>query len=132
MLIPVFYTPQMNAFAQSFSPSARKPAEVISAWKHMKLPIDVHEFEPATSEMLKRVHHPDYVDGILSCLLKNGFGNRFPEMVASLPALGVHPLRNPPAPAGQRLVRAMPPRSYDYQFQRDHQGWQLAAGWQMC
>ncbi len=85
MLIPVFYMPQMNAFLQSFSPSARKPAEIISAWKQMKLPIDVREFEPATLEMLKRVHHPDYVDGILSCHLKNGFGNRSPEVAASLP-----------------------------------------------
>lgn len=85
MLIPVFYMPQMNALVQSFAPSARKPAEVISCWKNIKLPIDAREFEPVTLEMLKRVHHSEYVDGILSCRLKNGFGNRSSEVAASLP-----------------------------------------------
>jgi len=33
---------------------------------------------------------------------------------------------------GQRLVRPLPSRNDDYQFQWLHQGWRLTAGWQVC
>ena len=85
MLIPTFYMPQMSAEIQSFSHSARKPAEVINSWIQTNAPIELREFEPVTTDMLKRVHDPEYVDGILSCRLKNGFGNRSVDVAESLP-----------------------------------------------
>lgn len=82
--IPVFYMAKMVANFSSFSPSAGKPEQVVGNWQQSGLPIEVIEFEPVSSELLKLVHRPDYVDKILSCQLKNGFGNKLPEVAESL------------------------------------------------
>ena len=39
--IPVFYSPEMAAHFDSFSPSAGKPASVVKAWLALGLPIEL-------------------------------------------------------------------------------------------
>jgi acetoin utilization deacetylase AcuC-like enzyme len=74
----------MVAHFSSSSPSAAKPEKVIDAWLKLELPIAVIEPEPVTVDQLKQAHNPDYVDQILACEIKNGFGNKLPEVAASL------------------------------------------------
>lgn len=83
--LPVFYTPRMVAAFESFSPSAGKPAQVIASWVSRGFPIRIMEPTPATTEELKWAHSPGYVDGVLACTLKNGFGNTLREVAATLP-----------------------------------------------
>lgn len=83
-LLPVFYTPKMVANFSNFSPSAGKPARVVGSWQRLGLPIEIIEPEPVTSDELKSVHYPDYVDKVLACQVKNGFGNRLPEVADTL------------------------------------------------
>lgn len=83
--IPVFYTPQLVADSESFSPSASKPGKVVSSWCRIGIPIDVREPKPASTEDLYLAHGKSYVDKVLSCNADNGFGNRSAEIAASLP-----------------------------------------------
>lgn len=83
--IPVFYSQDMVADSQSVSPSAAKPAKVVESWKARGFPITIIEPIPAREHQLKRVHDPDYVDGVLARTRENGFGNRSPAVAASLP-----------------------------------------------
>ncbi|MBN8540763.1 MAG: histone deacetylase [Deltaproteobacteria bacterium] len=85
-MIPVFFDVRQSVTTnKSTSPSAQKPAEVVAHWQLMKHPITVMPFSPMTSEDLKLVHAPAYVDGILNCELPNGFGNTNAEVATSLP-----------------------------------------------
>ncbi|MEZ5461411.1 hypothetical protein [Dokdonella sp.] len=81
----VIYSERIVADAQSFSPSARKPREVLASWRRRFPPLDVLEPEPVTIDELSLVHDPDYVRGVLSLKRANGFGNHLPEVAASLP-----------------------------------------------
>jgi len=83
--VPVFFVPEMAADAASFSPSPRKPAEVVRDWQRHELPIEVRTFAPATREDLYRAHHTAYVDGVLDLHLDNGFGNKSAQVARSLP-----------------------------------------------
>ena len=81
----VVYCEQMVANAQSFSPSARKPREVMASW-HGRFPVlSVVEPQPVSIDQLCLAHDPDYVRGVLSLRLANGFGNHLPEVAKSLP-----------------------------------------------
>lgn len=82
--VPVFYTPKMVANFSNFSPSAGKPARVVGSWERLGLPIELIEPAPVTADQLKLVHRPDYVDKVLACQVKNGFGNRLPEVADTL------------------------------------------------
>lgn len=82
--IPVFYTPKMVANFSSFSPSAGKPARVVGAWQRLGLPIEIIDFEGVSAKQLMLAHSPDYVYGVLSCVMNNGFKNKLPEVAASL------------------------------------------------
>ena len=84
--IPVFYRPEMVALdASRTSPSAGKPAEVVADWQRLGLPVEVRGFEPLTEALLALAHDPAYVHGVLSGSANNGFGNRKPQVTASLP-----------------------------------------------
>ena len=85
MPIDVFYTERMVANAQSFSPSAGKPRDVIASWRQRFPQLAFHEPHPATFEELCLAHDPDYVRGVLNCSVSNGFGTRLPEVAATLP-----------------------------------------------
>ena len=83
--IPVFYSGKMDANISSFSPSAGKPARVIGSWQRFGLPIDIIDPTPVSANDFKLVHRPDFVNQVLACESRNGFGNRLPEVAASLP-----------------------------------------------
>lgn len=83
--IPVFFSDSMVAHPASFSPSARKPAEVLASWLRSALPIRVVAPSPATFDQLALAHDPAYVDGVLSCRRPNGFGDTSAQVAASLP-----------------------------------------------
>ena len=83
-LLPVFYTPKMVAEFISSSPSAGKPARVVEAWQLLGLPIEIVEPNPVTANDFKLAHSDDYVDKILACEIKNGFGNKLTEVADSL------------------------------------------------
>lgn len=85
-MIKVFYNPLQNAAKnESFSPSATKPKLVAEAFSKLPGVILEDNFKPVTEEMLCQVHDPKYVKGVLGGSLPNGFGNRLPEVAASLP-----------------------------------------------
>ena len=81
----VVYCEQMVVDAQSFSPSARKPREVMTSWRRRFPVLTVIEPQPVSVEQLCLAHDPDYVRGVLSLRLANGFGNHLPEVARSLP-----------------------------------------------
>ena len=83
--ISVFYSPEMVAHFDSFSPSAGKPASVVKAWLALGLPIELIAPVPVTTTQLKLAHSADYVDKILACEIKNGFGNKLPDVAKTLP-----------------------------------------------
>ena len=87
-MIPVFYRPEQSCDeAVRLSPSAGKPALVISDWlstPSISAAIEVKSFEPATTETLYAAHSKVYVDGVLSCQRANGFGTKSPNIAASL------------------------------------------------
>jgi acetoin utilization deacetylase AcuC-like enzyme len=83
--IPVFYSPQMAADNDSFSPSAAKPRPAVESWLKLGVPVEVVAPEPATVEDLVRAHLPSFVDGVLSCRIENGFLNRSEAVAKSLP-----------------------------------------------
>lgn len=84
--IPVFYRPEMVALeASTFSPSAGKPAHVVADWQERDMPIQVLDFEPLTADTLCLAHDRTYVHSVLDGAAVNGFGNRKPQVAASLP-----------------------------------------------
>ena len=87
-MISVFYRPEQAVLNNdSFSPSAGKPRQVMSDWQSKEdiAPFfQIEEFDPLYADDIKLAHCPNYVDGVLSCRLENGFGNRNPEVAKSL------------------------------------------------
>jgi acetoin utilization deacetylase AcuC-like enzyme len=81
----IFYSPKMVANPTSYSPSAAKPALVVKSWQLERLPIELIEPTPATVDELARAHDRSYVEAILDGRAANGFGERSPEVAASLP-----------------------------------------------
>jgi acetoin utilization deacetylase AcuC-like enzyme len=80
----VFYTPKMVADSESFSPSAAKPKLAVEPWLAHGFNIDIVEPSPVTPEQLYRAHKPDYVNGVLTCRIPNGFDNRSKAVANSL------------------------------------------------
>jgi acetoin utilization deacetylase AcuC-like enzyme len=83
--LPVFFTSKMVAPCTSFSPSAAKPAQVVSSWKRRDIPLQLLEPTAATIEDLTLVHDETFVRDVLACRVASGFGTRSPEVAASLP-----------------------------------------------
>lgn len=84
--LPVFYDPRQHTDANiSMSPSAGKPAQVMAHWQRTGIPLLVMPVVPATHEQLALAHDRTYVDDVLACRRTNGFGNRVPEVAATLP-----------------------------------------------
>ena len=85
-MIPVYFRDEMTAAnAESFSPSASKPAKVVADWRfdfNIAPEIEFHDFEPADRDTLVLAHDPAYVDGVMTCRMPNGFSNRDPEVAA--------------------------------------------------
>lgn len=83
--IPIFYRPEMVADANSFSPSAAKPAAAVESWRALGVPLDMRSFSPVTRPQIKLAHDPAFVDALLDLRIANGFGNRSPAVAGSLP-----------------------------------------------
>ena len=83
--IPVFFDKRMVANARSFSPSAGKPSLVVDSWHLAGFPIAVRAPRPVDADQLSAAHHSAYVVGVLEGRIDNGFGNRLPQVAASLP-----------------------------------------------
>ena len=84
-MVRVYYRQEMTASTKSLSPSAHKPGEVVTSWLSKFGNIEVVKPEPVTVEQLRLAHDTEYVEGILSCKLKNGFSNRDEAVAKSLP-----------------------------------------------
>lgn len=85
MAITVFFSPLMQAEAASYSPSAGKPAQVVESWRKLGIEMEVYAPAPVTRAQLLLAHSAEFVDGVLEGRRSNGFGNRSPEVAASLP-----------------------------------------------
>lgn len=82
--LPLFYSASMVAESGSFSPSAAKPKAVVESWRRLGVPLERHEFRPASVEELCRAHDRAFVEGVLSGRKPNGFGNTSKDVAASL------------------------------------------------
>src|SRR5262245_26854765 len=87
-MIPVFYRPEQSSdAAESFSPSAGKPKLVIEDWlAHPEIAqhIQIESFPPAGDELLLSAHDANYVRGIFSGEIPNGFGSTSRKIADSL------------------------------------------------
>jgi acetoin utilization deacetylase AcuC-like enzyme len=83
--IPIFFKRQMQAQVVSLSPSAHKPLAALESWLALGVPLEIIRPAALTIDDIKRAHDPDYVEGILSCRIANGFYTRDPHLAASLP-----------------------------------------------
>ena len=85
MKLSVHYTPKMLANADSYSPSAAKPALVMASWAESGLPLNIIDPPPVSVDQLSLAHDRTFVEGVLSGEINNGFGNTLPSVAASLP-----------------------------------------------
>lgn len=83
--IPIFHDARMVADAQSYSPSAGKPRDVVDSWKRLGIPLEFKPFDPATRDELALAHARRFVDAILDGCEPNGFGNRLMTVANALP-----------------------------------------------
>lgn len=83
--LPVFYTPKMLADGDSFSPSASKPKHVLESWRKLGIPMTVIEPGAVTDAEFRLAHDRGFVEGVLRVKDENGFGNKSPQVAASLP-----------------------------------------------
>jgi acetoin utilization deacetylase AcuC-like enzyme len=84
--VPVFFCDDMVvAEANSYSPSAGKPALVVRDWLDHQLPIEVKAVTPVSREQLSLAHDRAFVDGVLDGRRRNGFGNTLESVAHSLP-----------------------------------------------
>ena len=85
--IKVFYSNKMIAKTKSFSPSAEKPALVVSSWMKLDQSHRIKIVEPnaVTVDQLNLAHSTEYVEGILSMKIRNGFRNFDQSVADSLP-----------------------------------------------
>lgn len=67
-----------------YSPSAKKPKLVVQAWKQLDFPITIHKIRALSMEEISVAHDRDYVRGILSGKLNNGFDNKSLDIAKSL------------------------------------------------
>ena len=84
---PVFYRPEMSVGTDSHSTSSSKPKRTVEDWLASSAikSKDVFSFELASPEDLYAAHSSRYVDGVMTCQIANGFGNRDVTIAASLP-----------------------------------------------
>lgn len=85
MKLPIFFDARMVSSPDSYSPSARKPAEVVARLDACGIPVERHRPTPVTVDELSRVHDRAFVEGVLEGRIANGFGDRSTQVAASLP-----------------------------------------------
>ena len=86
-LLSVFYRPEQSCDPVGYSPSAGKPAQVVADWlsqPDIAPHIQIETFTAASNEVLFGAHDPDYVRGVMSCEIENGFGDNSHAIAESL------------------------------------------------
>lgn len=83
--LTVFFSPAMVAESESFSPSAKKPLQVVASWRKLRVTLDERKPDRATVEEFARAHDEKFVRDVLSLRTDNGFGNRSKAVAESLP-----------------------------------------------
>ena len=81
----IHYAPKMVADADSYSPSAGKPAQVMDSWADLGLPLNIVVPPPISVDQFSLAHDRAFVEGVLVGKLNNGFGNKLLSVAASLP-----------------------------------------------
>lgn len=82
----VFYRAEQVGPAQHSSPSAHKPRLVVEDWTRVfGSSIEICNFEKATERQIARAHQREFVKGVLTGTIANGFGNRDRKVADSLP-----------------------------------------------
>ena len=84
--IPVFFRDEQVSYPKVYSPSPRKPGEVITDWSD-KFPqsIDIQSFEPVSRQDIYRAHDITFANNILDGKTRNGFGTNDKDVAESLP-----------------------------------------------
>lgn len=88
MKLNVFFSPKQStdAAATGFSPSAKKPAELIKFWEASEEPVQIlSDWQPIIREQYYQVHDQKHVDAVLDCKKQNGFLTVSEEISATLP-----------------------------------------------
>jgi acetoin utilization deacetylase AcuC-like enzyme len=82
----VYFSPKMVADSGSYSPSAGKPEQAVQSWMDLDLGLDIDIVvpQPVSLSQLYRAHDANYVDGVLSGRVSNGFGNRSKKVAKTL------------------------------------------------
>ena len=62
----VFFTDAMIADSESFSPSARKPVEVVASWRALGVRLEIVAPDPVTIEQLALAHDRIFVEAVLA------------------------------------------------------------------
>lgn len=81
----VYYHPQQDVDAGSYSLSPQKPQHFVDRVIAQYGPDVVQDFDLASADTIKLAHAKKYVDGVLRRKIKNGFGNTSQEVAWSLP-----------------------------------------------
>lgn len=81
--IPVHFDTRQVAYPDSYSPSAAKPALVVSAWKADGFPVAIEPVHPVTRAQLALAHEASFVEDVLDLRRSDGFGNRRADVAAS-------------------------------------------------
>jgi len=81
----VFYRPEQVATSEQPSPSALKPKLVVADWlAQPDINAEICSFQPVSAKTIMLAHDPQFVRGVLSGRLENGFGNHSADVSASL------------------------------------------------
>lgn len=70
---------------ESFSPNSYKGRLCIERWQKDRLPIEIKSFSKISREALYLAHDKNYVDGVLSGNIVNGYGTKDLSIAKSLP-----------------------------------------------
>lgn len=82
----VFYNKKQTSTENTgYSPSAKKPKLVVQAWRQLGYPVRTLKIRALSVEEIAVAHDKNYVKGILSGKLKNGFGTTSLKVAQSLP-----------------------------------------------
>lgn len=81
----VFYNKKQQVDEDvGYSPSAKKSKLVVQAWKKLGYPITIKKIRALSLDELALAHDRNYVKGILSGKIKNGFDNKSLKVAKSL------------------------------------------------
>ena len=84
-MISVFYDERMVADSGGYSPSARKPEDVVRDWGRNSLPVSREAFKPLSIGDMACAHSLSLVRDVLALRRDNGHGNSNADVAATFP-----------------------------------------------